>query len=136
MKNNFLLFLFFTTCIGFSQIKATGYFNSEIGMSYEFSEKIQAELKIDDAVGKSFSSKLSVLYKIKNKETYNLNLGLGVNVFLFEEFDQLESFYIPFQLEILPFKNYKNIGFVLETAYHITENENGLRNSVGIRYLF
>jgi hypothetical protein len=44
--------------------------------------------------------------------------------------------YIPLQIEILPFKNLRNLGLVIETAYHFPETANGVRNSVGIRYIF
>lgn len=136
MKKNFSIVLFLISLSTFSQLKTTGYFNAEIGISYQFSNKFQAELRINDNLFSEFSTELSLFYKFVNKEDYNLNIGFGVNSFLFKEFDRIESLLIPLQLEITPFKNIKNLGFVLETAYHFAEQDYGLRNSVGIRYIF
>lgn len=138
-KTLFALFLL-SSISAFSQFKITGYFNSEVGLNYQLSNKIQIELRINDNIGTEFNSELSLLYKIVSKEDYSLNLGIGASTFPFhsKKIDFLESFYIPLQIEITPIKNFRNFGFVLESAYHFSEtsNKSGIRNSVGLRYIF
>lgn len=135
MKKNFSIVLFLISLSTFSQLKTTGYFNTEIGISYQFSNKFQTELRINDDLGIDLNAELSLLYKFINKPTYNLNTGLGISFFPFTGAD-LESIYVPIQLEILPIKKNKNLALVIETAYHLDDFENGLRNSIGIRYIF
>jgi len=120
----------------FSQFKISGYFDSEIGVSYQFNSKFQTALRVNDNQFTEFTTELILLYNIIKKDDYNLNLGFGINTLLFREFDQIESLLIPLQLEILPFKNNKNLGFVIETAFHFLEQDYGLRNTIGIRYIF
>lgn len=136
MNKIFYTLLILASLNTFSQLKTTGYFNAEIGISYQFSNKFQTELRVNDNLFSEFSTELSLLYQFVNKEDYNLNIGFGVNSLLFREFDRIESLLIPLQLEITPFKNIKNLGFVIEAAYHFAEQDYGLRNSVGIRYIF
>ncbi|MFT6959503.1 MAG: hypothetical protein ACJA17_000596 [Polaribacter sp.] len=135
MKKIINILLLFASISSFSQFKITGYFDAKIGINYSFLDDFQAEIRINDDLGIDFSAALSLLYQFIKKENYNLNTGIGISYFLFSDSD-LESMYIPLQIEILPFKNLRNLGLVLETAYHFSEIENGLRNSVGIRYIF
>ena len=80
------------------------------------------------------------MYKFVSKEDYNLNFGAGVSTFPFhsKKVDFYESFFLPLQIEITPFKETRNFGLVLESAYHFsdTNNKSGVRNSIGIRYIF
>jgi len=135
MKKIINILLLFASISSFSQFKITGYFDAKIGINYSFLDDFQAEIRINDDLGIDFSAALSLLYQFIKKENYNLNTGIGISYFLFSDSD-IESMYIPLQIEILPFKNLRNLGLVLETAYHFSEIENGLRNSVGIRYIF
>jgi hypothetical protein len=135
MKKIINILLLLASISSFSQFKITGYFDAEIGINYSFLDDFQAEIRINDDLGIDFSAELSLLYQFIKKENYNLNTGIGISYFLFSDSD-LESMYIPLQIEILPFKNLRNLGLVLETAYHFSQIENGLRNSVGIRYIF
>jgi hypothetical protein len=123
-----------------SQIKVTGYFDAEIGLSYSFTKRLQTELRVNDNLNQEFNTELSILYKIISKENYNMNFGLGISTFPFHSsyISFVESLFIPAQLEITPFSSAKNFAFVLESAYHfsdITDNS-GIRNSIGIRYIF
>ncbi|WP_299012416.1 hypothetical protein [uncultured Polaribacter sp.] len=135
MKKNTLILLLFITYYSNAQFKATGYFDKEIGISYAFNNKLQTELRINDNLGIDFNTELSLLYKFVNKSNYNFNTGLGVSFFPFTGAD-LQSVYLPVQLEIFPVQNNKNLALVLESAYHLDDFENGLRNTVGIRYIF
>jgi hypothetical protein len=135
MKKIINILLLLASISSFSQFKITGYFDAEIGINYSFLDDFQAEIRMNDDLGIDFSAALSLLYQFIKKENYNLNTGIGISYFLFSDSD-LESMYIPLQIEILPFKNLRNLGLVLETAYHFSQIENGLRNSVGIRYIF
>jgi hypothetical protein len=135
MKKIINILLLLASISSFSQFKITGYFDAEIGINYSFLDDFQAEIRMNDDLGIDFSAALSLLYQFIKKENYNLNTGIGISYFLFSDSD-LESMYIPLQIEILPFKNLRNLGLVLETAYHFSKIENGLRNSVGIRYIF
>jgi hypothetical protein len=135
MKKIINILLLLASISSFSQFKITGYFDAEIGINYSFLNNFQAEIRINDDLGIDFSAALCLLYQFIKKENYNLNTGIGISYFLFSDSD-LESMYIPFQIEILPFKNLRTLGLVLETAYHFSKIENGLRNSIGIRYIF
>lgn len=120
----------------FSQFKISGYFDSEIGVSYQFNSKFQTELRVNDNQFTEFTTELILLYNIIKKDDYNLNIGFGINTILFREFDPIESLLVPLQLEILPFKKNRNFSFVIETALHFLEQDYGIRNTIGIRYIF
>tara|TARA_B100000809_G_C14719920_1_gene380986 strand:+ start:85 stop:510 length:426 start_codon:yes stop_codon:yes gene_type:complete len=140
MKKYFFLFVILSTTPIFSQFKITGYFDTEVGLTYQFSDRIQTELRINDNLGIEFNSKLSLLYTIFSKENYNLSFGLGISTFPFHSKNTafFESYFLPFQIAITPFKEVTNFGFVLESAYHLSnyEDASGIRNSIGIRYIF
>ncbi|WP_298778802.1 hypothetical protein [uncultured Polaribacter sp.] len=140
MKKTFFLFIILISSTVFSQLKITGYFDAEIGLSYQFSNKIQVELRANDNLGIEFNSELSLLYKIISKEEYNLNLGFGGSTYPFhsENINFLESYFLPLQIEITPLKTVRNFALVLETAYHFADktDNSGIRNSIGIRYIF
>ena len=124
----------------FSQFKATGYFDKEIGISYAFSDKFQTEVRVFDDLNSEFNSKVSIFYRFISNKNYNLNTGFGISIYPFhsEFVDPFESFYIPLQLEITPLKTIKNIALILEMSYHNStyNNDSGIRNNVGIRYIF
>ena len=138
-KIYFLLFFLISSSIH-SQFKVSGYFDTEIGLSYQFSDTFQIELRANDNLGIEFNSEISALYTILNKENYNLNFGAGVSLFPFhsQNIDFFESYFLPLQIEIIPFKEFKNFAFVLETAYHFSDvkDASGIRNSIAIRYIF
>ncbi|PQJ77894.1 hypothetical protein [Polaribacter porphyrae] len=137
-----LLFTFFiiSSISCFSQLKVTGYFGKEIGLSYVFNDKFQTEFRVSDDINSEFNSEFSLLYKVISKKDYNLNFGIGVSTFPFnsKNIDFFESVYLPLQLEVVPLKEVKSLAFVLESAYHFSNiiNGSGIRNSVGIRYIF
>jgi hypothetical protein len=140
MQKALFVFLILTSLTSVSQFKITGYFDAEIGVSYAFSDKFQVELRVNDNLEIEFNTELSLLYKIVSKEEYNLNFGLGISTFPFhsKSIDFFESFFLPLQIEITPFKEVKNFGLVLESAYHFSDivDASGIRNSIGIRYIF
>lgn len=140
MKKLLLSFLISIPLSTFSQFKITGYFDAELGINYVLSDKFQAELRINDNTEIEFNTELSLLYKFVAKENYNLNFGVGVSTFPFgsNNVDFFESIFLPLQIEINPFKEAKNFGLVLETAYHFSDitDTSGIRNSIGLRYSF
>lgn len=140
MKRLLFLFILFLVTSVFSQFKITGYFDAEIGINYTFSDKLQAELRVNDNLGIEFNTELSIIYKFVSKEDYNINSGIGVSTFPFHssQIKFFESFYLPLQIEITPFKEVRNFGLVLESAYHFSDiiDASGIRNSIGIRYIF
>ena len=140
MKKTIFIILVLTSFSSFSQFKITGYFDAEIGVNYEFTDNFQAELRVNDNLGIEFNAELSLLYKFVSKEDYNLNVGVGASTFPFhsKSIDFLESFYLPLQIEITPFKEARSFGFVLESGYHFSDvtHASGIRNSIGIRYIF
>ena len=140
MKKTLLILVFLTSLSTFSQFKVTGYFDAEIGINYTFSDKLQAELRVSDNLGIEFNTELSILYKFVSKEDYNINSGIGISTFPFHssQIKFFESFYLPLQIEITPFKEVRNFGLVLESAYHFSDiiDASGIRNSIGIRYIF
>lgn len=140
MKKILIVFMILTSFSTFSQFKITGYFDAEIGINYAFTNNLQVELRANDNLGIEFNAELSLLYKLVSKEDYNLNFGVGVSTFPFHsEYNNFfESFYLPLQIEITPFKEARNFGLVLESAYHFSDvkDQSGIRNSIGIRYIF
>jgi hypothetical protein len=140
MKKKLLIVLLITSISTFSQFKITGYFDAEIGINYTFSDTFQTELRVNDDIGTEFNTELRLLYKFVSKDDYNLNLGVGASIFPFSSnnIDFLESIFIPLQIEITPFKEVRNFGLVLESAYYFSEvtAASGIRNSIGIRYIF
>jgi hypothetical protein len=140
MKKIFFLCIILSSTTILSQFKITGYFNAEIGLTYKFSKNIQSELRINDNLGMEFNTELSLLYTLLSKDNYNMNLGTGISTFPFhsKNIDFIESYFIPAQIEITPFKEVRNFGFLFETSYHFSdiENSSGVRNSIGIRYIF
>jgi hypothetical protein len=140
MKKILFVLLLLSSISTFSQFKITGYFDAEIGLNYTFSEDFQAEIKVNDNLGIEFSTQLAILYKFISKEDYNLNVGIGISTFPFHsnKIKFIESFYLPLQIEITPFKEMRNFGLILESAYHFADkpDASGIRNSIGIRYIF
>ena len=140
MKKIIFLFIILSTTSILSQFKITGYFDAKIGLTYKFSDHLQTELRVNDNLGIEFNSELSLLYAIILKENYTLNFGVGISTFPFHSKNTafFESYFLPIQIEIRPFKNASNLGFILESAYHYSDiiNSSGTRNSIGIRYIF
>ena len=140
MKKILFLFIILSTTSILSQFKITGYFDTEIGLTYQFSDRLQTELRVNDNLGIEFNSELSVRYTILYKENYNLSFGIGISTFPFhsKKLAFFESYFLPLQIEITPFKEATNFGIVLESAYHFSEfvDASGIRNSIGIRYIF
>ena len=140
MKKILFLFIILSTTSILSQFKITGYFDSEIGLTYKISDHLQTELRVNDNLEIEFNSELSIRYAIISKEDYTLNFGVGASTFPFhsKKIAFFETYFLPLQIEITPFKNASNLGFVLESAYHFSNiiNSSGTRNSIGIRYIF
>jgi hypothetical protein len=140
MKKILFLFIILSTTSILSQFKITGYFDAEIGLTYKISNHLQIELRASDNLKIEFNSELSLLYTLITKKDYTLNFGVGVSTFPFHSKNTafFESYFLPLQIEITPFKNANNLGFVLESAYHLSKiiNSSGTRNSIGIRYIF
>ncbi len=140
MNKILFLFIILSATSIFSQFKITGYFNAEISLTYQLSDNLQTELKVHDNLGVEFNSELSFLYSIMSKGDYNMNFGIGISTFPFHSKKTafVESYFLPFQIEITPFKIARNFGFVLESAYHFSDivDSSGIRNSIGIRYIF
>jgi hypothetical protein len=140
MKKLLFLFviLFSTFIVG--QFKITGYFDTKIGLTYQFNDRLQTELRVNDNLDIEFNSELSLLCTILSKKNYSLNFGIGISTFPFysKNLAFFESYFLPFQIEIIPFKETRNLGIVLESAYHFSNsiNTSGNRNSIGIRYIF
>ena len=140
MKKILFLFIILSTTSILSQFKITGYFGTEIGLTYKISDHLQTELRVSDNLKIDFNSELSLLYTVITKDDFTLNFGVGISTYPFHSKNTafFESYFLPLQIEITPFKNASNIGFVLESAYHFSEivNSSGTRNSIGIRYIF
>ena len=140
MKKTLFLFVVLSTTSILSQFKITGYFDTEIGITYQIAKKLQTEFRINDNSGIEFNSELSLLYTFFSKKDYNINFGIGVSTFPFHSnnLDFFESSFLPLQIEITPFTNATSFGVVLESAYHFSNitDSSGIRNSLGIRYIF
>lgn len=140
MKKVLFLFVILSSTFIVGQFKITGYFDTEIGLTYQFNDRLQAELRVNDNLDIEFNSELSLLYTILSKNNYNLNFGIGISTFPFHSKNLafFESYFLPLQIEITPFKETTNFGIVLESAYHFSNiiDTSGIRNSIGIRYIF
>jgi hypothetical protein len=140
MKKLLFLFVILSSTFIVGQFKITGYFDTEIGLTYQFNDRLQTELRVNDNLDIEFNSELSLLYTILSKKNYNLNFGIGISTFPFHSKNLafFESYFLPLQIEIIPFKETRNLGIVLESAYHFSTitDTSGIRNSIGIRYIF
>ena len=140
MKKVLFLFVILSSTFIVGQFKITGYFDTEIGLTYQFNDRLQAELRVNDNLDIEFNSELSLLYTILSKNNYNLNFGIGISTLPFHSKNLafFESYFLPLQIEIIPFKETRNLGIVLESAYHFSTitDTSGIRNSIGIRYIF
>ena len=140
MKKLLFLFVILSSTSIAGQFKITGYFDTEIGLTYQFNDRLQTELRVNDNLDIEFNSELSLLYTILSKKNYNLNFGIGISTFPFHSKNLafFESYFLPLQIEITPFKETTNFGIVLESAYHFSNiiDTSGIRNSIGIRYIF
>jgi hypothetical protein len=140
MKKLLFLFVILSSTSIAGQFKITGYFDTEIGLTYQFNDRLQTELRVNDNLDIEFNSELSLLYTILSKKNYNLNFGIGISTFPFHSKNLafFESYFLPLQIEIIPFKETRNLGIVLESAYHFSTitDTSGIRNSIGIRYIF
>ena len=116
------------------------YFDTQIGLSYQFNDRLQTELRVNDNPNIEFNSELSLRYTVLSQKNYNLSFGIGFSTFPFhsKKLTFFESYFLPLQIEITPFKETKNLGIVLESAYHFSDiiDTSGIRNSIGIRYIF
>ena len=137
MKKILFLFVVLSTTSILSQFKITGYFDAEIGITYQFPNKIQTEIRVNDNLVIEFNSELSLLYTIISKEDYNINFGIGISTFPFhsKNLEFFESSFLPLQIETTPFKKATYFRVVLESAYHFSniKDSSGIRNSIGIR---
>jgi hypothetical protein len=140
MKKLLFLFVILSSTSIAGQFKITGYFDTEIGLTYQFNDRLQTELRVNDNLDIEFNSELSLLFTILSKKNYNLNFGIGISTFPFHSKNLafFESYFLPLQIEIIPFKETRNLGIVLESAYHFSTitDTSGIRNSIGIRYIF
>ena len=140
MKKILFLFVILFSISSFSQFKITGYFDTQIGLSYQFNDRLQTELRVNDNPNIEFNSELSLRYTVLSQKNYNLSFGIGISTFPFhsKKLTFFESYFLPLQIEIIPFKETTNFGIVLESAYHFSDiiDTSGIRNSIGIRYIF
>ncbi len=125
-----LIFCFLCfTLTGFSQLNVSFYTTDYAGLGFRLFNKFTVEQRVSNTK----EAQTLVLYQVFQKDYYNLNLGLGAEYRLFEN-DGFEGLILPFQFEVIPFKEYGFISFVLEPAVFLEEgSEFGFKNSLGIR---
>jgi hypothetical protein len=78
MKKILFLFVILFSISSFSQFKITGYFDTQIGLSYQFNDRLQTELRVNDNPNIEFNSELSLRYTVLSQKNYNLSFRNGI----------------------------------------------------------
>jgi len=122
----------------YSQIGVTNYSIFIFGVNTNQEKRISAELKAFTYLyGSELQTELGIFYNFKPKDYHRFSIGLGLNLYPFAGFDHIYAFTIPFQLEVFPLQQFKQLSLVYELSpLLVVEEDIGLRNLFGIRYTF
>jgi hypothetical protein len=120
----------------FSQVAVSNYSIYSAGISTDNNKKISGELKLFlNTEYEDIGLEPTVFFNFPQKEFYQFSIGLGVNTSAFEDSDIVNVITVPFQLEVNPLTDVKNLSILTELAPQIGENA-GVRLLWGIRYTF
>jgi hypothetical protein len=101
-----------------------------LGFNYEFKERFRPELRLSvDRYVEELPVELAAFYDVLETPDYEVYAGLGYRVNL------IDGPVLPVGLNVYPFST-KNLGFHVELAFLISEDDTVLRGSWGIRYRF
>jgi len=142
MKKQFVFFaitfLLISSVNSYSQIGVTSYSIYALGVNTIQNKMISGELKtfanrtIDDLL-----MEIDLFYNFKPKTYHRFSVGLGLNAGPFREFDHINAFTIPAQIEIYPLQDFKKLSLLFELATEIVvESDINIRSLWGIRYTF
>lgn len=123
-----------------AQVAVTTYGFQALGVHYQksSSSKFAAEIKVfANRDLEDVALDAAVFFNFRPREYHRFSVGLGVHLTDSEMFN--EYIFIPVQLEVTPFQNFRRLTLVIELA-PVTPNyefyDLGLRHLWGIRYRF
>ncbi len=139
IKMSLIAIAFMTLCLNsYSQLSVTSYSIYSLGINTNQNKRLSGELKT--FTNRSFDDLLletSMFYNMKPSEYHRFSIGVGLNFVPFREFDRLNAFTIPAQLEIYPLQEFRKLSLIFElTPVFIVESDAHLRSLWGIRYSF
>lgn len=124
MKKSFSIFLLFISFSFYAQLRPTIYTHNLLGFDVHLSSKLMVEARLRTNRFSSlsieslpFETEFLMFYSVLDKESYNLNFGLGANI-IYEYVDPLTSFVMPANIEITTFQetSLSFVSFVFEPA--------------------
>jgi hypothetical protein len=132
-----LLFLSFQIN-SYSQIGVTSYSIYALGVNTSQNKPISGELKIfANRNIEDFILEGNIFYNFKPRTYHRFSIGLGMSFIPYNEFEILNVFTIPLQLEIYPLKEFRKLSLIFEFTPEINDaSEVNLRSLWGIRYSF
>jgi hypothetical protein len=139
IKTSLIAIVLMTLCFNsYSQLSVTSYSIYSLGINTNQNNRISGELKT--FTNRDFDDLLletDIFYNMKPSAYHRFSIGLGLNFMPFREFDRLNAFTIPVQLEIYPLQEFRKLSLIFElTPEFIVDGEAQLRNLWGIRYTF
>ena len=107
--------------------------NSKVGVGYDFSEKLWAELRIySDLPLYDITVEGSLNYNFVRRDQYRTYVGLGMVL------NEINGIFLPLGVQVSPFENLRNFSFHIELQ--IIEvfdyNDTYLNGYWGLRYRF
>ncbi len=131
------LFLMLFSAVN-AQVGITSYSIFALGVNTDQNKRISGEVKL---LGNRnldiIQLEPTVFYNFKPRAYHRFSLGVGVNFAPFLEFDRVQWFVFPVQLEVYPLQNFKQLSLMFEFSPEIgVEDGVAVRNLWGIRYSF
>ncbi|MEI7594563.1 MAG: hypothetical protein WCK02_02365 [Bacteroidota bacterium] len=134
MKKLVLIILFFVSTSSFAQLSLSVYGDKAMALSVPVNKRIFSELRAySNMYLKSMKLEPMVLVNFKRSRNANVYGGVGA-VFVPNDVSYLRVS-VPIGVQITPFKDFRNLAFVIEVAPEIYD-EVYLRSTWGIRYIF
>ena len=138
MKKSIIALMLLSSSIANSQFGVNYYqsLNSSMaGFNYEIKNRFKMEMRLGSASnggwGDRFAFQSNLLFDIINKDDYEFYLGVGAQTDLGND-----AFFIaPLGFNFYPLES-KKFGFHIELISVISDYDEGLRASAGIRYRF
>lgn len=141
--------LFFSTIILIAfgnlnaQLRISYYNNESAAFDYSFAKlnetsHLLMELRTSmDTDFEEITNWVNMLYKIQKHDAHSLSVGAGMRFDPFYEGGDGAAIVLPFQLELYPLKEIKQLSLIFELIPEIYMDEKYLlRSNIGFRYAF
>ena len=119
---------------GFSQLSFTVYETKAIGLEFPVNAPLYLQVKAySNMYVKSMKIEPTLMFNLRRTKLYNISIGAGV-VLVPLDLNYLR-FSVPFGVSVYPFRELRNLSFVMEVAPEIYSDVY-VRSMWGIRYAF